>query len=137
MISANDKERATQLAREFVANQDMRAQVRVQLAITGRQKLADLIDEAVIVSRAFLELERESAALAERVKELETEVTRLSKDPGDVLSDHPGCVYCMEAGTPVGDGEVCPKCGDRLPTKTERRLEQRLREFEAKLAERT
>ena len=137
MTSANDKERATQLAREFVANQDMRAQVRVQLAITGRQKLADLIDEAVIVSRAFLELERESAALAERMGGAEREIARLSKDPGDVLSDHPGCVYCMEAGTPVGDGEVCPKCGDRLPTKTERRLEQRLREFEAKLAERT
>jgi hypothetical protein len=57
------------------------------------------------------------AALAEAQKEIE----RLRKDPSETLSEHPGCVYCMEAGTPVKDGEVCPKCGDRLPTKLERK----------------
>jgi hypothetical protein len=56
----------------------------------------------------------------------EKELVRLRKDPDDVLSEHPGCVFCMEAGTPVGDGEVCPKCGDRLPTRRERHLEAEL-----------
>ena len=54
------------------------------------------------------------------------ELVRLRKDPDDALSEHPGCVYCMEAGTPVKDGEVCPKCGDRLPTRQERSLEKEL-----------
>src|SRR3990167_5303244 len=45
---------ATRLAKEFVADPDKRAQVKVQLAANGWPKLADLIDEAVIVSRAFL-----------------------------------------------------------------------------------
>lgn len=34
-------------------------------------------------------------------------------------SEHPGCVYCMKAGTKVKQGEVCPVCGDRLPTQEE------------------
>jgi hypothetical protein len=40
----------------------------------------------------------------------------------------------MEAGTPVGDGEVCPKCGDRLPTKRERQLERELARKTSRLA---
>jgi ribosomal protein L18 len=56
----------------------------------------------------------------------EKELVRLRKDPDDTVSDHPGCVFCMEAGTPVGDGEVCPKCGDRLPTRRLRRTEAEL-----------
>ena len=47
---------ALKLAREFVADPDMRAQVKVQLSIAGYPKLADLIDEAVVVSRELLRL---------------------------------------------------------------------------------
>ena len=64
-------------------------------------------------------LELEAAALREQV-------ARLMKAPEDTCSPHPGCVYCMEAGTPVGRGEVCPKCGDRLPTRTEDSLREQL-----------
>ena len=34
-------------------------------------------------------------------------------------SEHPGCAYCMSAGTPVNQGDICPVCGDRLPTQAE------------------
>ncbi len=67
----------------------------------------------------IMRLNRELAAA-------QTEIVRLSKDPDDTLSDHPGCTYCMEEGTTVKDGEVCPKCGDRLPTRRVRRLEAEL-----------
>lgn len=56
---------------------------------------------------------------------LEAEIIRLMKNPREVLSEHPGCVYCMEAGTPVQDGEVCSECGDRNPTEAERKSWQR------------
>ena len=48
-----DIEDALRLAEEFCADPDKRAQVRVQLAMNGWGKLADMIDEAVKVSRAF------------------------------------------------------------------------------------
>lgn len=39
-----------------------------------------------------------------------------TKEPcGAPMSDYPGCVYCMEAGTPVESGEFCPRCLDRSP----------------------
>jgi len=47
---------ALKLAHEFVADPDKRAQVKVQLAMNGRPKLADMIDEAVRVSRALIAL---------------------------------------------------------------------------------
>ena len=52
---------ALRFAREFVANPDKRAQVKVQLAANGWPKLADMIDEAVTVSRAYLALLSASA----------------------------------------------------------------------------
>ena len=47
---------ALKLAHEFVADPDKRAQVKVQLAMNGWPKLADMIDEAVRVSRALIAL---------------------------------------------------------------------------------
>ena len=47
---------AVRLAREFVADPDKRAQVKVQLASNGWGKLADMIDEAVLVSRELLRI---------------------------------------------------------------------------------
>ena len=49
----------------------------------------------------------------------QAENARLRLPPDETNSDHPGCVYCMEAGAPVRPGQVCPKCNDRLPTKDE------------------
>lgn len=49
-------------------------------------------------------------------KEAEAEVERLRLPPEETMSDHPGCGFCMEAGTPVRPGQICPKCGDRLPS---------------------
>ena len=39
--------------------------------------------------------------------------------PSESLSEYPGCVYCMSAGTSVKQGEICPVCNDRLPTQAE------------------
>ena len=84
----------------------------------GRGEYADahIIEDFTDFTEA---LELEAAALRERV-------AWLMKAPEDTCSPHPGCVYCMEAGTPVGRGEVCPKCGDRLPTRTEDTLREQL-----------
>ena len=61
---------ALRLAQEFVADPDKRAQVKVQLAANGLPKLADMIDEAVIVSRAYLAaLERERTARNDALEE--------------------------------------------------------------------
>ncbi len=49
-------EEELQLAREFLADPDKRAQVKVQLEINGWSALADMIDEAVVVSRALLRI---------------------------------------------------------------------------------
>lgn len=35
-------------------------------------------------------------------------------------SDYPGCVACMERGTDVKMGEICPTCGDRSPSAKDR-----------------
>ena len=51
-----DIEDALRLAEEFCSDPDQRAQVRVQLAMNGWGKLADMIDEAVKVSRALLKV---------------------------------------------------------------------------------
>lgn len=52
-------EEALKLAREFVADPDTRAQVKVQLAASGYPGLVEMIDEAVIVSRELLRLDAE------------------------------------------------------------------------------
>jgi len=54
---------ALRIAREFVADPDKRAQVKVQLAVNGWSKLADMIDEAVIVSRALLAMSENAAPI--------------------------------------------------------------------------
>lgn len=56
MTGHGPSEEAVKLAREFVADPDKRAQLRVELCVSGLPKLADLIDEAVIVSRELLRL---------------------------------------------------------------------------------
>jgi len=49
-------------------------------------------------------------------------------------SEHPGCVYCMEAGSSVKQGEVCPVCRDRLPTQEElNKLNKKLKELHERL----
>ena len=70
-------------------------------------------------------------AVLDYVVELEAEVARLRLPPDETMSAHPGCAYCMGAGTPVRPGQVCPECGDRLPTKRE----YEANELEAKLAQ--
>ena len=47
---------ALKYAKEFVADPDKRAQVRVELCMNGWWHLADLIDEAVVVSKELLRL---------------------------------------------------------------------------------
>ena len=47
---------ALRYAREFVADPDRRAQVKVQLHANGWPQLADLIDEAVVVSHELLRI---------------------------------------------------------------------------------
>lgn len=59
-------EEAVRLAKEFVADPDKRAQVKVQLALDGYQKLADMIDEAVIVSKDLLRLYHERSGGEEK-----------------------------------------------------------------------
>ena len=50
---------------------------------------------------------------------LKAENERLRLPPDETMSKYPGCVYCMEAGTPIRPGQVCPQCGDRRPTNLE------------------
>jgi hypothetical protein len=50
---------------------------------------------------------RQGTALV--VRQLEQELQKMPPSPW------PGCGFCMEKGTPVKGGEICPKCGDRSP----------------------
>jgi hypothetical protein len=50
----SDISEALELAKEFIADPDKRAQVKVQLAVSGYPMVADMIDEAISVSRALL-----------------------------------------------------------------------------------
>jgi hypothetical protein len=47
-------DKAVELAKQFLADPDTRAQVKVQLALKGWSMLADLLDEMAIVCRALL-----------------------------------------------------------------------------------
>ena len=58
-------------------------------------------------------------ALREQLDAAVRENERLRLPPNETLSEYPGCGYCMEAGTPVRPGQVCPRCNDRLPTLNE------------------
>src|SRR5262249_25271063 len=90
----------------------------------------DAVEETVIASSGRIPLGFVRAdfarALERALAAKEAELVRLRLPPEDTMSEHPGCVYCMEAGTPVRLGEVCPKCGDRLPTRTEVELRAEL-----------
>lgn len=47
---------ALRMAKEFVANPDARAQVKVQLAMQHGMAISDMIDEAVVVARELLRI---------------------------------------------------------------------------------
>ena len=81
------------------------------------------------IERLQHDISRHVAIATEQAGEIE----RLMKAPEDTLSEHPGCVYCMESGTPVKAGEVCPKCGDRSPTRTVIQLWQEMTVLTARL----
>jgi len=70
-------------------------------------------------------------------QEVAHEIERLRKPPEETLSDEPGCAHCMRAGTPVRLGEVCPKCGDRLPTRTETEQREKIAQLTSALAAET
>lgn len=55
----------------------------------------------------FVETWRRDTAIL--VKQLEEQLKKMPPSPW------PGCGYCMENGTPVKPGEICPECGDRSP----------------------
>jgi len=62
-MTTESPDEALRLAQEFVANPDERAKVKVRFAMLGYQRVADMIDEAVIVSRAYLALRSEVETL--------------------------------------------------------------------------
>lgn len=64
---------------------------------------------------------------AAALRELRDENARLR---GPCESEHPGCAFCMAAGTPVAAGCVCPRCGDRTPTHEFRAACARIAELE-------
>jgi hypothetical protein len=84
--------------------------------------VAKLIPLKAVYNMAPSDAARINEAIVE-LRALEAERDRLMLPPDETLSEHPGCVYCMEAGTPVRRGQVCPKCGDRAPTKDYYRAE--------------
>lgn len=65
--------------------------------------------------RYLAKLRKKTTSLSGYTGAIEEEIMRLMQSPDDVLSDHPGCAYCMEKGTPVKPGQVCSECGDRSP----------------------
>lgn len=67
---------------------------------------------------------KEEHELMVMLNEAAAEIERLCLPPDETMSDYPGCVYCMEKDTPIRLGMVCPKCGDRLPTKREYDLQR-------------
>lgn len=72
------------------------------------------------------EIKDAATEIARRFHEMKDENERLRKAPEDTLSANPGCAHCMGADTAVKAGEVCPQCGDRLPTRTELMLRAEL-----------
>ena len=117
---------ALKLAHEFVADPDKRAQVKVQLAMNGRPKLADMIDEAVRVSRALIALanaQPESTQqptlldVQDRIDRGDIEGARATFNAGIrfVPVEAPqqavpaGCVECMQEASEVLSEERMPR----------------------------
>lgn len=76
---------ADKLAREFCADPDKRAQVKVQLAMLAGPQIADMIDEAVTVSRAYLSLrgaESAESRLSTLASEAESHLLRANQEQG-------------------------------------------------------
>ena len=61
---------AVRIAHEFLSAPDIRAKLKVQLCLQGLSLVADMIDEAVIVSSALIKLERQRDELAEALREM-------------------------------------------------------------------
>ena len=117
---------ALKLAHEFVADPDKRAQVKVQLAMNGWPKLADMIDEAVRVSRALIALanaQPESTQqptlldVQDRIDRGDIEGARATFNAGIrfVPVEAPqqavpaGCVECMQEASEVLSEERMPR----------------------------
>lgn len=56
---------ALRLAREFVDDPDLRAQVKVKIAIDGHPLIADMIDEAVVMAREIIRLSEQTPSARE------------------------------------------------------------------------
>ena len=56
-LAARPSEEAVKLAKEFVADPDARAKVKVELALAGCSKIPDMMDEAVVMARELLRLD--------------------------------------------------------------------------------
>ena len=59
---------AVRIAHEFLSAPDTRAKLKVQLCLQGLSLVADMIDEAVIVSSALINLERQRDELVEALR---------------------------------------------------------------------
>ena len=75
---------AVELAKQFLADPDKRAQVKVQLVASGLPSLADLIDDMAIVCRALLA--QSNAALQPSTAELHTVPSQEDVGQGEVAS---------------------------------------------------
>jgi hypothetical protein len=51
---------ALRLAREFIDDPDLRAQVKVKIAVDGHPLIADMIDEAVVMAREIIRLSEQT-----------------------------------------------------------------------------
>lgn len=79
-MSKSDPE-AYRFADEFVADPDKRAQVKVSLVMNGQAELADMIDEAVSVSRELIRVSGDMATI------LQTACDADEADPRELLSE--------------------------------------------------
>ena len=91
---------------------------------THRERLSEKEEneqayERILGKRSYQEIADEIARFREQLDAAVRENERLRLPPNETLSEYPGCGYCMEAGTPVRPGQVCPRCNDRLPTLNE------------------
>ena len=69
-LRATPETDAVRIAHEFLSAPDTRAKLKVQLCLQGLSLVADMIDEAVIVSSALINLERQRDELAEVLRRL-------------------------------------------------------------------
>jgi hypothetical protein len=79
-VSDTHRTDALRFAKEFASDPDKRAQVKVQLCANGWPQLADMIDEAVTVSREMLRITDELAdALKAKEEAVSLELERCAK----------------------------------------------------------